>query len=71
MISKYRWYLTLDGKAVRENHPDANSLLVAEGQHIDDAEATQLGVCNCPDEPDTKAQAAASSTKAITTKKTK
>lgn len=69
MIAQHRWYLTLDGKAVKDGHPDANSLLVVFGGYIDDKEAARLGICT--DEPEAKAIEAPLATKLITAKKTK
>lgn len=53
MIVQHRWYLTLDdSKAVKEGHPEANSLYAIVGALVDDKEAARLGICNCPDKPE-------------------
>lgn len=50
MIATERWYLTEDGRSVREGDPDARRLIVAAGAEIADALARQYGLL-----PSTKA----------------
>jgi enoyl-CoA hydratase/carnithine racemase len=55
-----RYYLNSRGQAVEEGDPDAQSLLVAEGQSLSAADARKYGLI--ADEPQAEAEADAPAT---------